>query len=774
MTEIYSISTSFPNDLDEYQLKIQILANIGITIPCINVSRNGDELNIIFATQISSTEKTILNNMITNYVFVPTPIIAPLYISDNIIKSDISNSTFTFLGNQPDEIHISKTNQTHYPSIKAALVARNEPNIVFIVYPGTYVEDNPLILPSGTCLLAQGNAENTFIVAQNANEDVLHIGIRCKIEGFTLVGSSVLGSRGIYFDGTQSGGLGRFSAIFETYIVGCNIGIEIDGKDVGMGVDTLYLREILIVSTTYTIDRGIYCHSRGQAITMGVNIAGNPNFIINRGIFCTDAGSKVSMTTSSVWFSDTGLYIDNNGEIELQLLTSKYCNTALYVGTSGTTSAINGGLLNAISSTNYDIDIQASDASIHLQSGIIDILKILNPNNVKINAQFQSTQFGAYFHNILGDVIFGTKRVPAKLAIGEGTYDIDNIKLFTNDNLEVGNWVDVSQGAVTIGAPAFNIFSSTTIGNCFYIGRSENPVGIKINITQATSSIVEVTDVIWEYWNGAEWIEFKISQTTTVPPYYNDGKNFLSYVGKYQLRFGITSATPIVTKTLNGENKKWIRARLLNNISNIPIAEYCKLHVNSKEINSDGFTEYYGNSRPIEALNKWNNFLYTSDNLYISNNFAVATKVFPPLVKTTIGINGYIPSNADIGFPIKMKIAIAGDSDTPGNVKLNLHYSSTNLTSFIYSNSQDAPISSSNEQVISVIINIAISKQEYREVFLIDISKFIINPSNGQADLIWLNIERDGTSDTYPGAIRIVNVESKYVKIYEGSHLLSY
>jgi len=764
MTETYSIITDFPSGLNEIQLKELIL----IQLPtCTDVGRVGDEVNITFTSQISPSEKVTLDNIISSYTY-SEPLVTPnLYLMNGIMKSDISNDTFTFLGNQPDEIHISKTSQTHYPSIKAAIAANNTNNIVFIVHPGTYVEDNPLILPDGCCLLAAGNAENTTILAQNSNTDILQLGIRCKVAGLTLAG----GSRGIYFDGTQSGGYGRFSAVFETYVIGCNVGLEIDGKNFNGAMDTLYLREILIVSTTYTLDKGIYCHSGGQIISSGVNIAGNPSFQITHGIYSYGSGSKISMTTSAIWFCTNAIYIDNSGEVEIQLLTAKYCDTSLNIGPTGTESKINGELLNSLNSTNLDINVEASDAILDIQSGIIDILKIVNPNNVKLNARFQSTQYGAYYQNILGDVVLGTKRVPAKIAVGEGTYDIDGVYVFTNDNLEVGAWTDCTAGAYSLGSPPFNIFSGVTAGNCLYIGRSTNPLGAKISVTVATSAPVGASDLVWEYWNGTTWVEFTVSETSATPPFYFNSDSFISNVGKYQIRFGITATTAFVSKVLNGQNKNWVRLRIVNDIPSIPVGEYCKLHVSATEIDSDGFTEYFGNARQVDNFK----LFQTVENTEIfmdSNLSSSVVKEFPDGVLSKISTISKLPTNLDIGFPLKVNFSIIGDNNTPGDVYFKVYYGKTNTNSSVFLTST----LTNNEQSLTKVVSIAESQKETRGTFSLDVSKFLTNLSTGENDLLWLTIERDGTNieDTYSGNIFLIHSDVKYIKFYSGGHILSF
>src|SRR5947207_2457010 len=73
---------------------------------------------------------------------------------------------------------------------------------------------------------------NNYIVAANPNADLFVLGIGCRVEALSLIGASGPGSRGVYFDGTQSGGRGRFSGVLECYIGNCDIGIETNGKNI--------------------------------------------------------------------------------------------------------------------------------------------------------------------------------------------------------------------------------------------------------------------------------------------------------------------------------------------------------------------------------------------------------------------------------------------------------------------------------------------------------------------------------------------------------------
>jgi hypothetical protein len=791
MNQIYSLQTNFPNGLNEYQLKTIILGNTGISETCLDVSRTDDVVTISFDNALSSAEVTTLNSIVSSYVY-QAPLYPPdLSVNNNIINYTVGNTNFTHLADQPDEIHISKTSQTHYPSISAALQGNTGQNLVFIVHPGTYVEQNPLVLPVGASLYAEGHAENTIIVAANPNSDLITMGLKCKMEGFTIRGAT--NARGIYFDGTQSGGYGVFSAVLETFIIDCNIGIESDGKNQASGVDTLYAREVKISVQTTSTSKGIYCHSNGQVISDSVTVLGAPGyFTISDAVYCSDYGSKASLSVSSIWFCGNSIQINNGGEVEISLLTSKYNNNGVLFGNTGTNSKLDASLLNIQNSTTYDLSILPTNANVGIQSGNLDPSKINNPNNVNINARFTSNQFNTYYHNTTGQVNFGSKVIPTSMTMGQGTYDINGVSVLTNDNLEAGNWSDVTQAAITEVSTPFSIFPGVTAGNALYIGRNDNPVGVYFEVITGTTGTTNRNDLTWEYWNGTTWISFGVWQCSTIVPFYTLSNSFVSVAGTYNLRFGLTSQSPLVTKTLNGQSKYWVRCRIVNNLSSIPVGQYCKFHVNSIQIDNDGYQEYYGDSRSITSLPHWSQKLMSASvstlqttNLFLSSKlgFISDNAIFSAGQLSRVGINGFVPKDADLSFPVKIDVSLIGTGNTGGTVALTARWNTTNSGSNIYfgvtgitgpTGSAIAPSSSVGEMNQTILISTV--NTESRGSFNLDFSNVVTNPSSGLSDLVWLSIERDATSspDTYLGDIVIMQYNVSYVKMYSGGHLLSY
>lgn len=781
----FVISTSFTSGIDPYQLKEELLTS-NISTPCMFISTVSGNASIFFQDILSNVDVEILGNVVSNHVPLPQPIPTQAFIEPgtSIISHLIDGVQYKYLGNQTNEVHISKQTQGYYSSIKAALDAYSgQENIVFLVHPGTYVESNPLFIPQGCVLQAEGTPENTYVIAQDPTKDLIIMGPKTKLEGLTFVGAAYPGCRGVYFDATQSG-LGIISAIFECFFIDCNISIEADGKNSMSPIDTLFLREVLIAPNSTSLDTGVLCKDKGLIISVSLNLSAIPGYFgILNGVKALGTGSKLSMTTSSIWYCDTAMYINDGGEIESNLCTCNSNDTSVYIGSDGTNTKLNGSLLNVQNSQTYDMDIQAAEPNIDVQSGNFDPLKINNPNEITINAQFQSFQFGTFYRNILGNVVFGTKRFPSKIAIGEGTYDIDGVVAFTNSNLEEGDWNDVTLSSISDGHPPYNLFQGTAPGNCFYVGRDDNPVGVKIEIiTEASGTSFE--DIIWEYWNGADWIKFDTFQSSASPPYYTVRGSFVATPDKYQIRFGLSSSIAIGTKLLNTANKKWIRARVVNTLSSIPVAGYCKLHVNATEGDSDGFIEYYGNARQVDNLQEWSVALMKNlsddsihQDIYLNKKIGVRGRLFRKSTNDSITMTDFLPFEADLGFPFKIKFACVGDNVNAGNVKFTSLWGTSNEGSSIYMDSSSATAMNVTESNSSnAIIHITGSDTESRAELALDFCGVVTNPQDGKPDMVWVSLQRasDDDADTYQGNVTIIQTNVMYVKWCSGGHLLSY
>lgn len=786
VTYTYSIQHDFNGILYLDQLQDDILANSNITITLTSIYSIGDAVYIIFASDLGS-ELTYLNTIISSYVPKIIPTLSGPYIDPgtNLINYQIGSNTYNYLGNQSNEIHISTESQAHYNSISAAILDNNVSNRVFIVHPGTYVENNPLTLPNGCKLISMGHAENTFVIAQNPTATILNLGLQTIASGITFQGAT--SGTGIYFDGSLSGGLGKFSAILECFFYDCNIAIESNGNNGSGAIDSLYVREIVIEPATTNLSKGIYCHSRGLVTGLGASIAGIPGyFTITNAMYCSDPTSKIALATTSLWYCDTGLYMDNGADSEFALLTCKNTNIGIVIGPNGSTTRLSVNSVQINFSTTYDISIEATYASIEVHAGTLNNFIINNPNNVSFNSKYHIIRYGKTYQAFNGDVLFGTVNSGSKLYMGQGYFNIDGMSILSNDNLTTGTWVNNTNAALTLIPPSFNMFQNTSPNNCLFICYPTSILGVEIDILTPTTSVTNVYDIVWEYWNGTTWIQINIMQTNSCSPFTNLSNNFVSYTGIFHIRFGLTTSSPIAQTTFNSLTGYWVRFRIVNALSSIPVVEFVKVHPNSTIINTDGYMEYFGDSRvtqvlPVSILSSVNsNTSPANQSLFISSDIGVnyTTNVFSSGVLTRLGLIVNIPRNMDTSFPLKLSLMFIGDSGTSGNVSWTIRWAFTNSTSNVYHLITSAPTSAPGESNIVQSSTVTTIDTTIKQNFLLQFTTLSSNVLTDDINLCWISIERNAapsnTNDTYSGNISLIDIKAFYIIWSNGGHILLY
>ena len=784
-TYIYHISTNFLNGINTSQLVGEInLSNISNQLLRIDI--NGDDVKIIFTSSLSSDNITILDNLVNSHIPAAPNITPDFFISadTSLIKFNVNSETHKLLGNQTKEIIISKESQSDYSSIKEAIVNNNFPNTIFTVFPGTYVEDNPVILPPGSVLIAKGSAGTTIIMCQNPTSDIIVLSPWCKIYGFTIrniANTYGSGARGIFYDGTQSGSI-AYSSISNCLIQGCDIGAEISG-----GPDTLLCEMVLIHPLTGPTDKGIYVHGGGQFVGLSSRVTGipYPQMPVTNGFVVEDDGSKLSLTTSSSHFCYNGLYVNNNGSLELNLFTAYYNNTGLVLGSTGTSSIIRASTLQISDSLSLDFDIQATDGIIQLFTCEIDEELINNPNNVKLNAKIFSDKNNKRYQTMTGDLRIGSVINPSSTAFGEGKYNTYVYNVFSNNNLEEGTWIDNTTSAKSLLAP-FDLFQGVTAGNCFYVGFINNIPGVKISITEATSNVHTKDDIIWEYWNGSDWVSVLCMQIEIAVPNYYIIDSFISFVKKQDIYFRIKKTTDMPLKTINNISRRWIRCRIVNDISSIPKAEYIKIHTNSTEIYNDGMIFFYGDARNVGTLYLTSASISASSStsadqiLYLTDTFNIIRKNNKYLYNTDsiYGFITFLPSTIDTSFPLKIRFSFIIDNSSAGDIQWIVNWTYTIAGSSIYNDVNNAPSSLNNMNRVTKVSSISenSSNKDIREYIDIDIDR--INPNDPNNDnLLWVFIERNSvnnSSDTYPGSASLVQIFAQYVNWRSGGYLQNF
>jgi len=814
MSYTFSTSSGFATDVNLGVIRGLIMAQI-TRRGLVSVTAVGDSIDIVFDGDLNSGELLLLGGIISGLDNAASPQLSLGYIdpATNTLIHMINGQPQKFLGSQVNEIIISKTSQKHFPTVKAAILANNTPNNIFVVYPGTYVEDNPITLPAGTFLKGAGTAQNCIIVAANPNYDIIKLGAGAgtyNLSFFNAYGvdpSTGQKARGIYLDGSQTPDQSNFSAVLQCFFVDCNIGLESDGKNLSTvaNIDTLFCDKIVCKARMRNCESAVVVRNGGQMICTSLQVMGTmaiPNislqYTFNRAIYFSDPFTKLTLITSSIWISNIGLYANNGGALQVMLLMMTNCNTGIQVGpnvpldpTDNTNmrlmnTAIFGSNLNVLNSENYDMVVESTSSNINFDSDMLDDTKFLNPNNVVLNIKYNSIVFNEYIQTISGNVRFGSLLSPTKATFGQGEYLSTGSIVLSNTDFETGTWINNTLIATNIEGE-FEIFPGTGVGNCCYIGGPQFIPGIKIMITTPVVSQTILEDYIWEYWNGNNWIWFNIMQTDSSPAHYTYRNSCMNKADTFDVRFGLTSATPFALKTLFSFSRYWIRIRIINAIASKPLAQYVRIHVNTKAINNDGFTELFGDARVLKTVATGLETSYPSNSVLGTQELFLAQKLsfsrtnglFVRGNTCRLGYRTILPFDIDISFPLKLEFVFVGDNSMAGNVSWCLRYSYTLPGSKIYHNVIDAPEELPSTNIITMISIVSQQDTDNRMIFKIPVSCIDSNPKNNMANVLWISLERNSstsnTVDTYLGNVAMVFNKASYISwCTSGNHLLSY
>lgn len=776
-TYTYFNSADFPNGIIAGQLFHEIELDTGITKRLMNVKDiTGDNVEISFENALSVGEKTILDGLVSTHVIDIDDIADVRNINNELILKTIEGD-IKYFPNGTKKITVSNTDQSDFTTIKAALdsiIPGN--NTTVFVTSGTYVETNPITIPDGVVLKSTGGQNNTMIVATNPNDIIINIGKSAAINGFKIVGAAGPSGIGINWDG--SGAPGGLSMVEMCWIIDCTVGIKARNAP-----NTLYCFRSLITNSALGSNMAVDIADAALFNCNSMAIIGNPAAKFDTAFKCAGIGTSLYALSVRIDYCNKGLHLDDDGECILSNVIIWYNDTAICVGSIGSSCRLQANGVSVNNSTTNDLLLLPTDADIFISVSRMDEDKIYNPNNIKMNAFIRTSNIHKKTQTMIGELDIGKPDNPSKLIVGEGKYNFTTT-ILSNNNLEIGTWVDNTSFSSSYNTTPFDLFQSTAIGSCAYIGSDYPILGFKANIG-ITSDFIS-GDPIPEYWNGTNWIIFTCMHTDSMAPYYSITDPYLNVVGKQQIRFGLTTNTPFVKKTLNGINKYWIRLRITTSPSIIPTLLYFKLHNNSAKFNSGGYLEYFGNSRPIKKLaweinvTKPANSSPGNQDIYISDNLNVG-RIENKFISTGIdrlGLNAFLPEDLDNSFPLKLMWSIIVNNDSSGDIYWEIRWNKTKDNDSIYMSTFNAPTTSPNEQVQYVTTNITANSKEKQITVTtkLNINNFVARPKTGNREIMWLTLARNGNhiSDTFTNNVAIVQMSVYYVSWCDGGHLLSF
>lgn len=343
-------------------------------------------LTITFNTIPNITE---VNNFVNSFTPLPISRAIFLYDKENNIKTS-SGETLIYI--QPNEIIVSK-NSGQYTSIIDAINYINTLSnkaVVIRVYPGTYIESAPIILPASANIIGEGSAGNTIIYGAHTGAVIITNDFN-TIKNFNIVG----GTTGILHNGANES---AFALVKDCLIKQPASGYAID---VYGGLGSLVLGHVSIYADPITLGTwsGTAMRVTGGSLIMSETIVQAQ--VVN-GIELIN--SKLTIDITSLYYCQNGISIKNDSQIKGTLVNLVSCYCGINVLANDIGFANSKIAINYLHIDGATVDINAdTSATLELYSGHIDTRKIQNKTN--LCGIFTSLLSGKLHQTITGETI---------------------------------------------------------------------------------------------------------------------------------------------------------------------------------------------------------------------------------------------------------------------------------------------------------------------------------------------------------------------------------
>ena len=288
-----------------------------------------------------------------------------------------------------------------------------------------------------------------------------------------------------------------------------------------------------------------------------------------------------------------------------------------------------------------------------------------------------------------------------------------------------------------------------------YIGSDYEICGLKFY----TSSLVDPGSgvIVREYWNSGVWKPFVTLVTESGTPYTQRADNIGSVTGSEQIRFsGHTGQTK---KIIEGHEKYWIRFRVSVPITSTGNVDQVKLHTNRFEINSDGFTEYFGAGiYKDDLIMHWHlteqlsGFSPANENITFANGLTLVYTDNEFISSATDGRGGYIiiPEGLDTGHGLNIEVLWTPLSDLAGDVVWQIDTYQTKIGDVL--DSSNAVTSANGTETIALNSDNLLKQT----VILVAINNLL------PGEILAFGLKRMGGDvlDTYASNVALVNVRA--------------
>ena len=455
------------------------------------------------------------------------------------------------------------------------------------IFPGTYIESNPIVIPSNVQVLsyAEVNAGQVTVIPANAGVDVFQMSDESGIDGIFIIG----GSNSI----SNTSGTARINS--------CSF------RGVGKAVYTSTSSTSIVSNSTAFIfsstDTSTYFEVDSGSIFWGTNLVVRniDTSSATNGIAFKVSTSNMFLNNCSVIGVGTGLDADTSSTVSIQAGRTLNCGIGVDIGEDSTVFVTGHDIVsNTLDSTS--VRLKNSTSSLKGVGSRFNSDTIVRVTGSTIECSFYSDSSDEPAQEIRGELHVGSIDTPTESAFGEGDSHTDGMRVFhctaTGTGDDGSSFTEITSNIKFNDLLSSNVFPSTATNACILIGseKIDYLAGIKVDLELGIVPAGGINGsgtrlVRPEYWDGATWSQMRIMSTDADPGYYPHADSIFD-AGSYQFRAG--PAITMAIKTINGVTAYWSRYRLIGAITTNPVINKLKLHTNRLEINRDGFTEFFG------------------------------------------------------------------------------------------------------------------------------------------------------------------------------------
>lgn len=709
-------------------------------------------------------------------------------------KITYSDGTIT---NRPELYNVEKKKERQvtvaktggdFTSVKSAMDSITDSSInnqyAILVSPGNYSENNPIQCKEFVSIRSTGGAFVTSVIGQNANQNMFDLSAFCSLRGLNVAGIT---GTGIAFSQTVSGS----STLLECIMNNCSNGILLNHASAILNVDNCAefnqtvpsVKSICVLAGNLTVNKytisgqsevGIIINTSGSSSVATISSLFSFSANVTTGFFIQDQSRVVANNSSLVAMTD-GVVIEGGSTFRanaVSIFNAQQDGWRINDVGANTFASSSSGIIE--DSTNLDINILSATATM-TGTGSTSIDKFFAvPGATLIGAVLDSKEDDEGF-NIFGELHVGIPERGYESTLGRGDSYTRGMLVYTET--DGGVFADVSTEARSASGSTFT-FPDVTVNSAIYVASSLTDgtdvlehFGIRTKVD--TAAVYDGGNIVTEYHNGSAWVEVNTMETEGSDQYYPKAKNLFQATGSAQIRYNAYLATDTWTKNdpitpSIGSNYYWIRFRIETEITTAPIFQQFKLHTDRFEINSDGWIEYFGKSRPIGQLplnftagkpfegNMLSSTVYVSENVgvgYTLNRFTATGD------KT--GVSGNLPYDLDTSSPIRL--AWSGRPTDTETITWTVRWAWVK-DGDTYSLTEPSAIANSDSTTVSRALTAGLVSSFIVDV---DISEMISRRDGAFGDQLWISIQ----PSTMGGSFALTTSGMNYVKWSEGGHI---